>query len=193
MQRLASLSVACRSCRPLGRIGKQTAAMQQQEEGEFIATLIHPEGYAKQVNQVATVWSNQLRFIKRKELALEPFAVGLVPIAAVRRIVYRRELAIAPFLVGVLILFIIAIVLLGPIPAGTHIPVGALAVAGYAGCTWMRGVKRHRIDFELPDRVLSWRSKAGDLEFAEPSVNKVVEFARSRGLLASASDRGSGG
>lgn len=153
------------------------------DEGDFIATLIQPDGYAKQVNQVATVWSNQIRFIRRKELALQPFTVELIPMSAVRGVRYRQELAIAPLVLGFLCLVVVAAVFTSPIPGGTRVPVGALTLAAFGGYTWIRGVKRHRIDFELPDRVVSWRSGAGDLKVVEASVQRVCDFARSRDLL----------
>jgi hypothetical protein len=166
-----------------------SADQENKPEGEFISTLISPEGYASQVNQVATVWSDQLRYIRRKELALQPFGVEMIPMSAVKRITYRQELAIAPFVLGALCLVIVALVFLSPIPGGTRVPIGALALVGFAGYTWTRGIKRHRLDFILAERTLKWRSKAGDFSVYATSVRKIVAFASEAGLLSQASQK----
>lgn len=70
-------------------------------EGDFIATLIHDSEYAKQVGQVATVWTGQLRFVRRKELAMQSYALEIIPMTKVHAIRYRTTYAIVPAMLGV--------------------------------------------------------------------------------------------
>ena len=151
--------------------------------GEFVATLIHESDYAKQVNQVAILWTDRLRFIRRKELAIEPYAVEEVPMARIKAISYRMSYSVAPALLGVVCIAALAAVLVLPIPFGTRVPVGALMLAAGGGLVWLRGMKRHVLEFAVDGKVLSWRSKAGEFKDREVIVQKVLSFARGAGLF----------
>jgi hypothetical protein len=153
-------------------------------EGEFVTTLIPPEHYARQVSQVATVWENQLRFIRRKELAMQPYEIDMIPMSGVRSIRYRQEYAILPFALGILCVAVVAFVFAAPVPDGTRFPIGALVLVGFAGFTWMLGVKRHRLEFCLERKTLRWRSPAGDFKVYTASVARVMTFASGRNLVA---------
>jgi len=147
------------------------------DEGEFVATLIDPSDYAKNVNRVATVWTNQIRFIRRKEFAMQPFAEELIPMGDVKEITYRTKYAILPMLLGFLCIAVLAVVLYYPIPEGTTIKVGALAIMAFAAYKWIFGAKRHLVSFQLPNRSIVWQSNPGDYKLHIPTVAKVVSFA----------------
>jgi hypothetical protein len=67
---------------------------------------------------------------------------------------------------------------------GTRIPIGAVALVGLYGIRMLFRARRHRLVFVLTDeRRLAWQSKSGDYNYKQVSVDKVVAFARSKGLL----------
>lgn len=69
-------------------------------------------------------------------------------------------------------------------PAGTRVPVGALVFAGLYGLRRLSGVRRHRLSFIMKDGTrLDWRSRPGEYESQKPNADRVVAFARSRGVL----------
>lgn len=147
-----------------------------------MASLIHEADYAKQVNQVATVWTQQIRFVRRKELAMTAFAVELLPMSEVRSITYETRHALGAAFLGLACVAILALVLWSPIPAGTKVPIGALFLVAGAGLVWMRGTKRHVIEFRLKDRTAIWQSRAGEFKDKKVVVDRVMAFAREAGL-----------
>jgi hypothetical protein len=65
-----------------------------------------------------------------------------------------------------------------------RVPVGALAIAGVYGTQLAFGVRRHRFVFVRSDgSKLVWKSRSGDDKLMQPLVNRLIEFARSRGLM----------
>ena len=54
-------------------------------EEEHIATLVPPDEYVRNANQMASVSTRKLLFVKRKELALKPFELLQFPISALVR------------------------------------------------------------------------------------------------------------
>jgi hypothetical protein len=50
--------------------------------------------------------------------------------------------------------------------------------------------RRHRLIFSMNDGTqLIWKTIAGDYKYQQPRAEKIVEFARSRGLLQDSSPR----
>lgn len=67
---------------------------------------------------------------------------------------------------------------------GSRIPIGALALAGLYGVRRVFGARRHRLVFRLRDGTsLEWKSRAGDYPYKKASVERIVDFARARGIL----------
>lgn len=150
---------------------------------EYIATLVHPEEYVRNANQVAQLSSDKLLFIKRKELAMKPFELVEYPMAECSAISYEVKWALLGMGIGALLVLPILAIFISEIPAGTRLPVGTLASAFILGATLLRGPKRHRIIFTVAGKELRWQSKAGDFKYKVASVDKVLAFALSRGLL----------
>jgi len=152
-------------------------------EEEHIATLVHADEYARNASQVATISTHKLVFIKRKELAMKPFELVEYPMGECTAISYEIKWAVFGMVVGTLLVLLILFIFASEVPAGTRFPVGALAIALVFGAVLMRGPKRHRITFNMAGKQLKWQSKAGDFKYKVASVNKILAFAESRGLL----------
>ncbi len=152
-------------------------------EHEHIATLVHADEYARNASQVANLSTDKLVFIKRKELALKPFELVEYEMRECTAISYEVKWALLGMVFGTLLVLVILFIFASDVPAGTQVPVGALAIALVAGAVLMRGPKRHRLTFEIAGKRLRWQSKAGDFKYKVASVNKVLAFAESRGLL----------
>ena len=62
---------------------------------------------------------------------------------------------------------------------------GLLTLAAIYGARRAFGARRHRLVFTMKDRSrLTWVSRPGEFEAFAPSAERVVEFARTRELLA---------
>lgn len=153
-------------------------------EDEHIATLVLPDEYVGNANQVAEVSTNKLVLIKRKELALKPFELVQYPMAECSAITYEIKWAIMPMIFGALLVALILFTLTLDIPAGTSLPIGALGAALIAGAVWLRGPKRHRLTFVMNGKRLRWQSKAGEFKAKLASTQRVIAFAREKGLLS---------
>jgi hypothetical protein len=154
-------------------------------EEEHIATLVHPDEYARNVNQIATLTTHTLVFVKRKELALKPFEIVRFPLSECSSISYESRWAVVPMIFGALLVALIVFIFafLSQVPDGTRVPIGALSVAFVFGVVLFRGPKRHRLTFVVNGRKLKWQSKAGDFKHKMVSVQRAIAFAKERGLL----------
>jgi hypothetical protein len=122
-------------------------------------------------------------FIKRKELAMKPFELVEYPMSECTAISYEVKWAVFGMIFGTALVLLILLIFASEVPAGTRVPIGALAIALIFGALLMRGPKRHRLTFEIAGKRLKWQSKAGDFKYKVASVNKVIAFAESRSLL----------
>jgi hypothetical protein len=153
-------------------------------EEEHIATLAHPDEYAKHVSQIASVSTHKLVFIKRKMMALTPFELVQFPISECSSITYEIRWAIASMVFGaIVVISIISLFIFGSVPGGTTVPIGAIAITFMAGAVLLRGPRRHRLTFVVNGKKLRWQSKAGDFKYKIVSTQKVREFAKLKGLL----------
>lgn len=153
-------------------------------EDEHITTLVHPDEYAKNVNQVASVYVNRLIFVKRKFAALTRFELIQVPMSECSSITYEIRWALISMIFGALLAVSIPLVLvICPVPAGTRVPVGAFAIVFIFGVILFRGPKRHRLTFVIGGKKFRWESKAGDFKYKIVSTQKIVAFARKGGFL----------
>jgi len=155
------------------------------DDEESIAILVHPDEFKKNPNQIASLTDKRIKYIRGKRLAMNPFEIEYYPIEKCSRIKYEKRLAILPMIFGVFCIFIVAIVMISPIPGGTSVPVGALALALGLGVILVRGIKRHMLTFELDSTDLKWQSKAGDFKHKRQAVQNIIEFARRKALLSS--------
>lgn len=155
-----------------------------ERESEHIATLVHPDEYAKHINQVASVYDDKLIFVKRKFASLASFELVHFSMQECTSIIYEIKWAIVSMVFGALLIISIALVLLfGSVPGGTRVPVGALAFVLIFGFVLFRGPRRHRLTFVIGGKKFKWESKAGDFKYKSVSSTKVVLFARGKGLL----------
>jgi hypothetical protein len=152
-------------------------------EEELVAIFVHPDEYARNVNRVASVSTHSILFVKRKELAMTPFELQRFPLAECSGIVYQERFAIVPMIFGALLLGLVLLILTSEIPAGTSVPVGAMAALAVAATGWFFRPRRHLITFVFGDRRLRWQSKAGDFKYKAVSVQRLMAFAKERGLL----------
>ncbi len=152
-------------------------------EAEHIATLVHPDEYAKYVNQVASVSSERILFVKRKELAMRPFELLQFATSSCTSVRYQKKLAVIPMLIGAFFVGLVVFILTSEVAPGTRVPVGALAILLVFGAILFLGPRRHQLTFEVDGKTLKWKSKAGDFKYKVVSSQKVVEWARSKGIL----------
>lgn len=157
---------------------------------ESVATLVFPEDYLRQLNSVAGVTTQHVVHLKRKFVSKAGWELVPIPLSEFTAIEYRKELPIVRVAFGaflvVLVLFVLTMLViywndLGP---STSIPVGALALAGIYGVRLTLGVRRHRFVFVRTNgSKLVWNSRSGDDKIMQPLVDKLIAFARSRGLM----------
>jgi len=153
-------------------------------EEEHVATLVHADEYARNASQVASITTHKLVFIKRKELALKPFELVEYPMDECTAISYEVKWALFGMIFGTLLVLLVLFIFASEVPSGTRVPAGALAIALIFGALLARGPKRHRLTFSIAGKKLKWQSKAGDFKYKTASVNRIVAFAESHGLLA---------
>jgi len=155
------------------------------DDEQSVAILVHPDDYKKNRNQVASVTVKRIKYIRGKTLGVNPFEVEHYPIEKCDQIKYQKRFAVLPMIFGVLCILIVGLVLVSPIPAGTSVPVGALALTFGLGVILVRGLRRHRLTFDLDSRSLKWQSKAGEYKHKRQTVRNVIDFARKKALLSS--------
>jgi hypothetical protein len=157
---------------------------------EFIATLLHPDEYRRNFNRVASLTSQNVTFLARKFFSKAGYELVKYPMHECRSIGYTDERPLPTMLFGALLValtvfvFYMLTVYWDRVDPGTRIPIGALGLAGLYGIRRLFAARRHRLVFNLAgERKLSWQSRSGDYEHKRGSVDKVVAFARSKGLL----------
>lgn len=164
------------------------------EQEEFVATLLFPNEYRRQLNQVAGLTSRRIDFLKRKFGSMSGGELVQIPIEECTSIAYSDRRPVHVIVAGVLLSLVAPIALyvmatnweaMGP---DGRIPVGALFVATLFGLKMTFGARRHELTFGMKGRSnIKWRSRPGDFKYKQPSVDKVLEFARSKSLLRKAS------
>src|SRR5262245_51130300 len=162
------------------------------ESEKNIGTLIFPQDYLHELNQVAGVTSESIVFLKRKFVSTSGWELVKFPLRDCFEVQYEEEIPISRIIGGILVCALIAAILVflvigwNDLDAGTKVPIGALAIAGFYGVRLALGGRRHRLKFKMNDGgTLSWKSRAGERKIMKVSVDAIVEFARSKGLLTS--------
>jgi len=160
------------------------------EKEQSVATLVFPNEYLRQLNSIAGLTTQHVIYLKRKFVSKEGYELVRYPLSDCVSIEYREDLPVFKIAAGWLLLALLAftVVMLaiywGDLQPGTHIKIGALCLAAIWGVKVAFGGRRHRIEISLKDgSTLTWKSRAGERELMAPTVEKVVEFSRSAGLL----------
>jgi hypothetical protein len=157
---------------------------------QSVAILVFPEDYLRQLNSVASVTTQNVIHLKRKFVSKAGWELVPTPLSEFTAIEYRKELALVRVLFGAflvaLVLFVLAMLAKywNDLEPSTRVPVGALAIAGVYGTRMAFGVRRHRFVFVRSDgSKLMWKSRSGEDKLMQPLVDKLIEFARTRGLM----------
>ena len=157
---------------------------------EYIATLLHPEEYRRNFNRVASLTSQHLTFLSRKFFSGAGWELVKYPMTECRGVSYHDERPLLGMVFGAVLIAVAVLVVYGlavywdRLDPGTRIPIGAVSLVGIYGIRMLFRARRHRLVFFLTDeRRLTWQSRSGDYKYKQVSVDKVVTFARSKGLL----------
>lgn len=160
---------------------------------EFATTLLYPDEYAKHLNEVARLTTQEITLLKRKFVSTAGWELVTLPVSDCVSIDYRDERPLAVTVLGALLLVVLASVGYGlavywdDLAAGTRIPIGLLALAAAYAIRMTFMSRRHRLIFSMRDGAkLVWKTNSGDYEFQRPRAEQVVGYARSRGLLREA-------
>ena len=156
----------------------------------FVTTLLNPDEYAKHLNQVAGLTTRNIKFLKRKFVSKAGWELVLHPLTDCVGITYRDERPIVSTVLGILLVALLAVIGYGlvsywdALSPKTRVPVGALGLATIYGLRATVLSRRHRIVFTMKDGSrLTWKTASGDYKYQQARAEKVIEFARSRGLL----------
>jgi hypothetical protein len=153
-------------------------------EGEHIAVLVHPDEYPKHIGQVASVYTDRIILVKRKIVSMTSFELTQPSMRGCSSIKYEIKWAVFSMIFGALLAISIMLVLFFcSVPGGTRVPVGALAFVFIFGVILFRGPKRHRLTFVIDGKKFRWESKAGDFKYKSVSTQKILAFAKDRGIL----------
>jgi hypothetical protein len=164
------------------------------ESEESVAILLHQDDYIRHLGEVASLTTGRLRVVQRKFVSQLGWELIDIPMSDCTAIAYKDERPLLKIVLGllltVLIFFVFYMIYISwdRLDPGTRVPVGALALAGLYGVRWAFQSRRHRVKFSLKDgRTLLWKSSSGEYKYKLASARKIVEFARSAGLLATGS------
>ena len=165
--------------------------METELRGDFVASLAMPELYGKCVGQIVTVSTEQLRYIRRRELAMKPYEIETHEISQCRSVRYQSDWAPLRIIFGGLSLALAILIATGVwvyadrLPMGYSVPVVAILALGYFGLRYLLAGRRHVLTFDLESGPLRWTSRPGEFKTWEKSVGSILEFARSKGLYQS--------
>ena len=163
--------------------------MSDNENEEWIVTLVHPDEYVRNNNQVAGLSTQRVIYIKGKTLALKAFERIDYPLsnchAISHRIYYDMSAAIGGGIALVLTGFIVwGLVKYGSeMEPGTGLRYGGIIAVAIFGWNRVSGLRRHEIRFDMPTEHLRWRSRPREFKSGAVLVDKVRIFAQERGLI----------
>jgi hypothetical protein len=162
-----------------------------EDKEQFVTTLLFPNEYMRQLNQVSGLTSQKIVYLKRKLVSKSGFELVNYPMTECNRISYYDERPVMTMVFGLILVSLIALagyglyLEWGSLPPQTRIPVGALLLGSLYGFRAILRARRHRLVFSLRDgSKLTWKSRSGDYKHKQPNAAKVVEFAKSIGILA---------
>lgn len=162
--------------------------VQPELKGDFVAALAIPELYGKNVGQVVTISTEQLRYVRRKELALKPYEIEVHNLSDCRSINYSTDFSLLRMTVGLIALALALVIVLGlatyfeRLPAGKTIPITAIAVLIFTAFRYLTGGRRHILTFEMDGQTLRWISKPREFDLWNRPVETILAFAQGKGL-----------
>ncbi len=158
-------------------------------EGEIVAVLLDKQEYPSNVDNVAAISDRQICFLKKDRHELVNYRIEFYDTDDCTVIEYRDEMvyyrivvAIVSFITTAVLAFILATGSYGSSQEFPPLIVGLVATLTF-GFRFITSTHRHVVNFEMPDRVLSWRSPAIDYRSRADAAHAVREFARERGIL----------
>jgi hypothetical protein len=158
-------------------------------EGNVIAILLDKEEYPSKVGNVAAISDRQILYLKRDRHELVNFRYEFFDMNDCKAIEYKDEMvnyrvviAVLSILLTVILLFMLVTGLDGGSKDVTPFIIGPIASTTFF-IRFITSTHRHVLNFEMPDRVLSWRSPAIDYKSKAAAAQAVREFARERGIL----------
>ena len=154
-------------------------------KGQFVASLALEDDFPKNAGMVVTVSTEQLRYVRRKELALTAYEIEAHDLSGCRSVTYQTDLAPFRMLMGALALSLAAIIGIGLFlyhdRIGARVPVFAILFLAYVGYRYLAGGRRHKLAFIFDDRTLKWTSRPGEFEIWAVAVDSILNFARGKG------------
>lgn len=158
-------------------------------DGELIAVLLDQEEYPSNIGNVAAVSDQQICFLQKDKKELVGYRLEFNDMDDCTAIEYRDQIVYYRVVVAV-VSFILTAVLAIMLATGsdggsqdiTPLIIGAIALLTF-GVRFITSTHRHVINFEMPDRMLSWRSPAIDYKSKAEAAHAVLKFARERGIL----------
>ncbi len=105
----------------------------------FVVTLLHPDEYAKHLNQIAGLTTRDIKFLERKFVSTTGWELVTYPVAECASVSYKDERPISSVVLGILLVTVVSIVgygliaYWGRLTPGTMVPIGALALGALYG------------------------------------------------------------
>lgn len=157
---------------------------------QFVTTLLFPNEYQRHFNQVSGLTSQKIVYLKRKFVSRSGYELVSFPVSECVQITYYDERPPLTIILGIELLLLITVCVFGLIKyqqvllSVKAVPIGLLFLGClYAGRAIFKS-RRHRIVFSMRDGTrLTWKTRPGDYKHKEPNATKVVEFARTLGIL----------
>ena len=161
-----------------------------ENKDEFVTTLLFPNEYARHLNQVSGLTTRNIIYLKRKFVSKSGHELVAYPLADCASITYKDERPLVSIVFGVLLLALLSFIACmvfrywDSLPPQTRIPIGLLGLAALFGFRAVFLSRRHRLVFAMKDgSKLVWKTRSGDYKYKEPGAAKVVDLARSLGIL----------
>jgi hypothetical protein len=158
---------------------------------EQVAMLVVPADYVRHLNQVVAVTTEHIVFLKRKFVSTSGHELARHPLDSCGSVAYHDERPLITMISGTLLLALIAFIVVmllltwSRLEPGTKMYPGLLVLAAGYGVSRAFGARRHRLVFTMKDGTkLTWTSRPGEFDVYRLSAERVVEFARSRELMA---------
>ena len=146
----------------------------------FSVTLLHPDEYAKLLNQIAGLTTRDKKFLKRKFVSTTGWELVTYPVAQCASMSHKDERPISRGL-GILLVTVVSIVGYGLIAywnrltPRTRATIGALALGALYGFRSTFLSRRHRLIFSMRDgRSLFGRRAPGTTNTNNPAQKRLL-------------------
>jgi hypothetical protein len=156
----------------------------------FVTTLLYPNEYARNLNQVSGLTTRNIVYLKRKFLSKSGYELVNYALADCVSITYKDERPLISIVSGVLLISLLSFIWFmlfkywDSLAPSTRIPIGVLTLGAVYGFRAIFGARRHRLIFAMKDESrLVWRSRSGDYKYKQAGAAKVVDLAKSLCIL----------